>query len=167
MRTMERAATESVIATIAVLATAVVAYLFYRQARPRRDFLANRPEDLDVWRDYASPERLEFARTVLEAVCDAFPFKRRDIWRFRPDDKLQAIYESFYPRGLGLPDGLEYENLFDTLHKRFRVPKVTIRKLWAREPTLADIVACCLRYCHQAGVTEPSGGHSERSDLRS
>lgn len=84
---------------------------------------------------------------MLETFCDAFPFERTDVWRFRPDDKIRSIYESFYPTRLGLADAMEYESLFGALNNKFGVPKNSIRELWAKEPTLADLVRCCIRYC--------------------
>jgi hypothetical protein len=147
---MELVVAESIVAAIAGTATAVAAYLFYRQIPTHRDFLSNRHEDLVVWENSFSLERMAFTKAVLEAVCHAFPFDQTDVWRLRPDDKLRTIYESFYPAGLGLPDGLEYSSLFDALHTKFRVPKKSIGELWEKEPTLADIVACCIRYNRQS-----------------
>jgi hypothetical protein len=162
---MDLVVANSVIAAIAFTATAVAAYLFYRQLPRRHNFLPVRNEDVDIWRNRVSSEQMALTKAVLETVCDAFPFDRSDAWRFRPDDKLRTIYESFYPRGLGLPDGFEYESLFDELYAKFRVPKHSISELWATEPTLADIVDCCLRHSRHFALTGPSGDHSDRSDL--
>jgi hypothetical protein len=151
MRSVELAVAESMVATIAVIALAFVAYLFYRQIPPRRSLLSARQEDVDAWAERVFTEQIEFTRTVLEAICDAFALERDHAWRLRPDDHLRDLYDALYPRGLGLPDDLEYESLFDALRKDFRVPKKTLLELLASEPPLADVVACCIRYRADSG----------------
>jgi hypothetical protein len=149
---MELVVAESLVAGIAAIAMSVAAFMFYRQIPPRRDFLSNREKDIGVW-EGRFPECLTLAKTVLEEFCDAFCFARIDVWRFRPDDKIRVIYESRYSPGLGLPDALEYEELFGVLNRKFRIPKNSIHELWAKDPTLAALVECCVRYCDASDKT--------------
>lgn len=120
-------------------------YRFYRRVPPRRAFVLNRKDSIAHWEAIVSPEQLPRVHAILIATCDVYLFKRTDAWRLRPDDRLKAIYDSIYPPKLGLADTLEGVFMFDALQKEFGVPESEIRHLWKSDPTLADVVACCLK----------------------
>jgi hypothetical protein len=141
--------------SIAAAIVAVLAHRFYRQMPPRYVLLKGREESQSLWESLVGSEQLPRVHEILLATCDAYLLKRSDAWQLRPDDTLRSIYEDAYPPGFGLADTLEHEIMFDTLHKTFGVPEDTIRALWRGEPTLADVVSCCLSKGGSVGPVRP------------
>jgi len=154
MRTTDLPLPIVLILAVSIAVVSWLAWRFYHQVPPRRAFVASRDSDIGAWEANISSGNLTLAQAVLEEVCDAFLFKPTDAWRLRPDDKLRSIYGAAYPSKLGLPDAMEYEILFDALHRKFSVTKRQLRNLWASEPTLGDLVAICVGVAERSNTSE-------------
>jgi hypothetical protein len=77
---------------------------------------------------------MEKADTVLRMLCEAFLFNWDNRYMFAPDDRLQDIYQSCYPRWKfwRLGDSMELESLSLALRNEFGIeivehcPEITL-----------------------------------------
>jgi hypothetical protein len=101
-----------------------------------------RQASLAGWNDF----RQETVLKVLGILADILCWKRDDVFRLRPDDKLWPIYHSYYPQTHWWqrlkPDMLEMETLLRDLHKE--APQGRTIDLHP-EVTLAELVRAVAR----------------------
>ena len=79
--------------------------------------LCERKSSLAAWQGFDSTAALK----VLQMIARAFAWREEDAHRLRPDDKLWAIYRSYYPQKHWWqrfkPDELEMETLHRELER--------------------------------------------------
>lgn len=133
----------------------VLAGIIWDSLRSGRAFCAplpppyrSRGSQEDAWRQRWDAEAMEKADALLKMLCDSFSFNPDHRYNFAPDDRLQDIYRSRYPRWKfwQLGDSMEIESLGMSLEEQFGID---ISEQYP-SVTLGDIVVLALNRANSA-----------------
>lgn len=123
---------------IGIVVAISVAHALIGAAIARRAYsqFTSRNSTVDEWRR-AFPGVAESKwEEFLSAFVNAFVLDRADAQKFRPDDKLLAIYRAKYPPRWSFADCMEIENLSIEIERRYGLD---IMPMFGESLTLGEI----------------------------
>ena len=98
-----------------------------------------------LWKAEFPLDEKQTIRSFLTCLTDSMAFRKRDILKFRPSDKVLDIYKSIYCDRIPYGDCMECETFLENLSETFGKDIESLFEYWHEEITLRDLYSYATR----------------------